>query len=346
VDTQKSGNHIVVQVIGEISNKAAPSRKFAQTFVLAPQTNGWYVLNDIFRYLSDEEDEPLDESGDVAPVSEYQATSQVIPATELEAPASVKELPSETVDVVDVKKADQQLEEVAKKATREETNGHSDAVEVAVATDDAPAAAAAAGAEAGQKVPSQAEKLPVPETISQSETPKDPSPTPVVAESKATAKVAAVPQPPKPIVPKTWAQLASANSNAAALATSLTPPTASSPSTPAHGKSSPSVAPTAPASTTPIPTSTPQRQPSPADSNQDGSSGGWQTAGGDHNRNKSRSHTGPTISENGTVRAYVKNVFQSVTADALKAELSKYGELSYFDVSRQKVSICVLRLEL
>jgi hypothetical protein len=33
----------------------------------------------------------------------------------------------------------------------------------------------------------------------------------------------------------------------------------------------------------------------------------------------------------------VKNVYQSVKADDLKTELSKYGELAYFDVSRQKV---------
>jgi hypothetical protein len=335
VDTQKSANHIVVQVIGEISNKSAPSRKFSQTFVLAPQTNGWYVLNDIFRYLSDEEEEPIEEPGDVAPAAEYQDNILAVPATELDAAAPVKELPSEDVDIVKSKKADQQPEEVAKTAAAEETNGHSDAVDITSAVDNA--LAAAAGAEAEKKTPSQAEKLNA-ESISQTETPKAPAPTPVAAEPKAAPKVTAVPQPPKPVVPKTWAQLASANSNAGAAATGLTPAAASTSPTPAHTKSSPSAAPTTPAATTPIPTTTPQRQPSPADSNQDGSSGGWQTAGAEHNRNKSRSHTGPTISENGTVRAYVKNVFPSVTADALKAELSKYGELSYFDVSRQKVS--------
>ncbi|KAL8954599.1 MAG: hypothetical protein Q9193_007180, partial [Seirophora villosa] len=46
-----------------MSNKAAPHRKFVQTFVLAEQPNGYFVLNDIFRYIEDEEDfepeEPL-----------------------------------------------------------------------------------------------------------------------------------------------------------------------------------------------------------------------------------------------------------------------------------------------
>ena len=51
VDSQASDSNIVIQVIGEISNKSQPHRKFTQTFVLATQTNGYFVLNDIFRYL-------------------------------------------------------------------------------------------------------------------------------------------------------------------------------------------------------------------------------------------------------------------------------------------------------
>jgi hypothetical protein len=43
------------------------------------------------------------------------------------------------------------------------------------------------------------------------------------------------------------------------------------------------------------------------------------------------------VGADGRVRAYVKNVYASVDADALKAALSKYGELPYFDVSRAKV---------
>merc|ERR1719215_2166210 len=51
------GNGIVVQVVGEISNNAAPLRRFAQTFVLGPQERqgveagtSFYIHNDIFRY--------------------------------------------------------------------------------------------------------------------------------------------------------------------------------------------------------------------------------------------------------------------------------------------------------
>ncbi|CAG8691508.1 15860_t:CDS:2, partial [Dentiscutata heterogama] len=58
VDSQSSLNGgIVVQVLGEMSNgNEETSRKFAQTFFLAEQPNGYYVLNDIFRFLNEDDD--------------------------------------------------------------------------------------------------------------------------------------------------------------------------------------------------------------------------------------------------------------------------------------------------
>lgn len=54
---------VFLQVIGEMSNRREPSRKFVQSFFLAEQEKGYYVHNDIFRYLkedleSDAEEEP------------------------------------------------------------------------------------------------------------------------------------------------------------------------------------------------------------------------------------------------------------------------------------------------
>lgn len=51
----------MVQVIGEISNKAAAHRKFVQTFVLAEQPKGYFVLNDIFRYMLEDEEEEMED---------------------------------------------------------------------------------------------------------------------------------------------------------------------------------------------------------------------------------------------------------------------------------------------
>ncbi|XWS08351.1 hypothetical protein CRYUN_Cryun41cG0072300 [Craigia yunnanensis] len=55
-DTQDSVAGLIVLVIGCMIFKNDKTRKFSQTFFLAPQENGGYfVLNDIFRFLDDEE---------------------------------------------------------------------------------------------------------------------------------------------------------------------------------------------------------------------------------------------------------------------------------------------------
>ena len=63
VDCQGSAESgILVQVIGEMSNRGGPWRKFVQTFFLACQEAGYFVLNDIQRYIKDEGEEEEDES--------------------------------------------------------------------------------------------------------------------------------------------------------------------------------------------------------------------------------------------------------------------------------------------
>jgi chemotaxis protein histidine kinase CheA len=55
VDVQSSADGgVVVQVLGEMANNGGPSQKFAQTFFLAPQPRGYYVLNDILRFLKED----------------------------------------------------------------------------------------------------------------------------------------------------------------------------------------------------------------------------------------------------------------------------------------------------
>ncbi|KAI9032807.1 hypothetical protein CLU79DRAFT_808030 [Phycomyces nitens] len=57
VDSQMSANDgILIQVLGEMCNLDGPTQKFSQTFFLAPQHKGYYVLNDIFRFLKEEVD--------------------------------------------------------------------------------------------------------------------------------------------------------------------------------------------------------------------------------------------------------------------------------------------------
>lgn len=55
VDSQASAaGGIIIQVLGEMSNAGGNWRKFVQTFFLGEQPNGYFVLNDIFRYLKED----------------------------------------------------------------------------------------------------------------------------------------------------------------------------------------------------------------------------------------------------------------------------------------------------
>ncbi|KAI9591686.1 hypothetical protein BDF19DRAFT_454287 [Syncephalis fuscata] len=88
---------IIIQVLGEMCNKEGPSQKFAQTFFLAEQPNGYFVLNDIFRFLKDDvgaEYELSDESAVTlnvaAPVEETVAAIEPVEVVASPAPAPVE----------------------------------------------------------------------------------------------------------------------------------------------------------------------------------------------------------------------------------------------------------------
>ncbi|KAK8317180.1 hypothetical protein V6Z11_A13G090700 [Gossypium hirsutum] len=51
-------NGVIVLVTGSLIGKDDVRRKFTQSFFLAPQEGGYYVLNDVFRYVDDKE--PVD----------------------------------------------------------------------------------------------------------------------------------------------------------------------------------------------------------------------------------------------------------------------------------------------
>ena len=58
-DAQQShGNGVIVLVTGYLTGRDKVGKKFAQSFFLAPQEKGFFVLNDVFRYVDDEESEP------------------------------------------------------------------------------------------------------------------------------------------------------------------------------------------------------------------------------------------------------------------------------------------------
>ncbi|KAL4996282.1 hypothetical protein BDV10DRAFT_113232 [Aspergillus recurvatus] len=180
VDAQASFENILISVIGEISNKQEPSRKFVQTFVLAEQPNGYYVLNDVFRYLVDEEEVAEDAaiSSDVAEEPELQAPAQTAaePTTETEE--------SKVDNEEAVAKVDEKLEEA------EEAESEVPAAEPAPQTN---------GAEQPQPAV-EAVEAPAPVAETAPEKPATPEPSPA---------------PPAKAVPKTWASIASKTGAAA-----------------------------------------------------------------------------------------------------------------------------------
>ncbi|KAN0070040.1 hypothetical protein V8E54_011621 [Elaphomyces granulatus] len=97
IDSEASFENILISVIGEISSRGEPSRRFVQTFVLAEQLNGYYVLNDIFRYLTNEDEEFVSE--EVAPAETIAPTEE--PAVEIPAesdPTPVEEPAEDPVE--------------------------------------------------------------------------------------------------------------------------------------------------------------------------------------------------------------------------------------------------------
>lgn len=183
-----------------MSNKSAPSKKFVQMFVLTPQTNGYYVLNDIFRYLNDEEDEIIEDE----PVQE-----PTPPKEEASAPPPPTAVPKQDSanDEANVEQVDAKPEEVVNMDAEPSVNGTSTEppAEESVEREPSPEA------EEEVDVPVPADEPPEPEPIPAQSPPKAPTPAPAAEAppSKKTwanlvgSKAAAVPAVPisTPVIP-------------------------------------------------------------------------------------------------------------------------------------------------
>ncbi|KAJ5906309.1 Nuclear transport factor 2 Eukaryote [Penicillium subrubescens] len=317
VDSQASFDNILVSVIGEISNKSEPSRKFTQTFVLAEQPNGYYVLNDIFRYLVEEVEEDESVTEEVTPsVTESAEVVETAPAVE----------EAQVTDEAVASKVDEKLEEVNGETEQPE--------EVAPKTNGAPV----------EEVDEAPVPVVEPEALKE-EKPQAPEPSPapeqkeVPAEKKTAAPAApvAAPAAPIPAVPKTWASIASKVGAAKAAAAAAAAPAAPAATTPAVPAPTPAAAApkaaAAPAPTTDSAATTPRAAVTPAPAEKDAAStdgAGWQTAGADHKKTQSRA------GEDQVVQGYMKNVNEKVDAGLLKQTLTRFGKLKYFDVNRPK----------
>lgn len=210
VDSQASFDNILVAVIGEISNKSEPSRKFAQTFVLAEQPSGYYVLNDIFRYLVEEEEELLEE-----PAAQVEAT---------EVPEPVATPEAQVTDEVAASKVDEKLEN--------ETNGVVEQPEEVVPQTN------------GTPAEEEVKETPIPAVeaeVVDDEKPATPEPTPAPVQKEAPAEKESA---PTPAVPKSWASIASSTKLGAAPVVPAIPAAApkAAPAAPAANASQPAAA--------------------------------------------------------------------------------------------------------
>jgi Nuclear transport factor 2 (NTF2) domain/RNA recognition motif. (a.k.a. RRM, RBD, or RNP domain) len=220
VDAQSSANGgIIIQVIGEMSNRSEPWKKFVQTFFLAEQPNGYFVLNDIFRFLKEEpvesdEGEPEQATADAEQVSEPPQQDSEPPRSPV-APQPVPlaaDIPApEPVQTASPTPSAAPAEEVPASyeppVAEPQTNGH------AQVEQEAP--------ETPSSAPLEESPTPEPELAPAMESPAptaSPAPPPVSSPAPTQPPAAAAtsqpaPAPaPVPAAPKTWANLAATNS--------------------------------------------------------------------------------------------------------------------------------------
>ncbi|KAF9189529.1 hypothetical protein BGZ51_004135 [Haplosporangium sp. Z 767] len=231
VDSQSSLNGgIMIQVLGEMSNKGGPSQKFVQTFFLAVQPKGYFVLNDILRYLKDEEVEVEEYETELLPETENEAEAvivvdvplevaveaalevaveavveEVAPVIEALAVEVVKPVEATKVENVEEKKpATEEKKSTDKKADHKRHDKKSEKKEKDSKKD-------------ARKEIERVEKSHPPEPSSKkqaesAEVTQDQTastPTPAAAETVA----APAPAPAEPPKPSTWASTAARNSN-------------------------------------------------------------------------------------------------------------------------------------
>ncbi|KAI0090305.1 hypothetical protein BDY19DRAFT_939486 [Irpex rosettiformis] len=216
VDAQSSAQGgIIIQVIGEMSNKGDPWRKFVQTFFLAEQPNGYFVLNDIFRFLKEDavDDEPTQDESLVQDVSSQELVpSSLGPVTSFQPEPETALTPTTPAPVAAA--LEPQPEPTPTPIAEEQVNGvHEPEAE----PEAAPVPAESEPAALEPAAPSPAPSTPAPAPAAQ------PSPAPTAAPvaqppaaqppvASAPAPAPAAPTPSAPPVRKTWANLAAAGS--------------------------------------------------------------------------------------------------------------------------------------
>jgi len=204
------------------------------------------------------------------------------------------------------------------------------------------ASEAPAGATAVKDEPAQSTTQDVKAQTLEPETPKDPEPTPAISPVKQAAQPASAaspaqasaPAPSKPSAPKSWASLAAAaHKPAPAVPAAQKSNSAATP----QPKAAPAAA-NAPATPT-APAATPAASaPAPAEASASKQEDEW-TSVGDHKKQQKGAQAAAGAQEGPQTRGYIKNVGEALDVKELRTALEKFGDITYFDVHRQKVRI-------
>ncbi|KAI8869033.1 hypothetical protein GQ42DRAFT_163709 [Ramicandelaber brevisporus] len=233
------GGSVVLQVLGEMSNADGPAEKFAQTFCLAPQQPaGFFVMNDILRFMRDDIDALVEEPAEVetapavdaapvdadaaAAIEEQSAAAAVAASTaEVEAaaepvaePVSVEAAPAEepTAEAAEPEPTETSAEAtptVAAAEVQAETPLPTEAEEtIAKPTDKQHAPAESTTATATETAPkAEAAKESIPEPSA--------APAPAPSATPISERIVAAAAVEKPAAkPSSWASLAARNHTA------------------------------------------------------------------------------------------------------------------------------------
>ncbi|KAJ2796872.1 hypothetical protein H4R20_005388 [Coemansia guatemalensis] len=179
---------IIIQVIGKMADNNQPFRRFAQTFFLAEQPSGYYLHNDILRYLKDDDEESEPVAGvapnavaESEPVAEAPVAAAADTAKPTEPVAPKKDEKVEAADVVKKPAAVEEAKPVAP-AAAEKPAAAEPAAKAA-----APAAAAAAAPAAAESKP----KAPKEKPAAPAEAPKADEPQSAAVRQSTWASLAA-----------------------------------------------------------------------------------------------------------------------------------------------------------
>lgn len=312
IDCQRTlADGVLVQVIGEMANEGEPSQKFVQTILLAPQNNGYYVLNDIMRFLK--EDAPS-EFGDYEKEPVFDDAKSTAEAKEEAPKVEAKDTPKEPEAVTPAATASTtaQAPAAAAASTNAESSLFSQSLEnkkEEAKVEEPVAAPAAQETQSETKSEEPVEKA--------SEKPAEKSVANGSAEKQAAAPAAAPAAPVTPALPATpmsWAAraaqkppTAAATSPAASTATAASPAAA----TPA-ATASPSVSAAAAAAAL-------NEKPSPP------SPAAVAATATGHRRGPKEYFS-----------AYIKHVSDNVNEKQLKSALQAIGTVTHFEVARHK----------